>query len=100
MSTLYELMGVTQHFDTGRDYGAPQVVSYVVSRITPDDMFDEMFMLGIFFHDEVRGIWGKVDVLVDERDTLDYINKQVLSMYDAGQYRHCLLERVTKELGL
>ena len=70
-------------YDTGRDYGRPQVLDIEVPGLAGADDWD---VVPVFFRDDVRGIAGtvllfRIQIAGDER-----VGEAVLAEYDAGRY--------------
>ena len=72
-------------YETGRDYGAPQVLEITFPAITCD-AFDAAFISAeAFFIDAVRSISGRVKVFGADAN-VNSIGRAVLAEYDAGRY--------------
>ena len=74
-------------FNTGRDYGAPQVleITYIAPKNQSNDPF-EIELMTAHFIDSVRGISGQVNIFTNE-STYTKIGRAVLAEYDAGRYQ-------------
>lgn len=73
-------------YQTGRDYGAPQVLEISAPNAPTDDLAD-IELVSVTFVDRARHISGTVEVF-----TFDLLNEQklgraVLAEYDAGRYQ-------------
>jgi len=76
----------TISYETGRDYGAPQVLEITFPVITCD-LFDAAFVeVQAHFFDAVRGISGAVKVFGSDANA-NSIGRAVLTEYDAGRYQ-------------
>jgi hypothetical protein len=76
----------TIRYETGRDYGAPQVLEITFPEITCD-AFDAAFISAdAFFIDAARGISGRVKVFGNDANNAS-IGRAVLAEYDAGRYQ-------------
>lgn len=71
----------TYTYETGRDYGAPQILE-----ITAPSEFDQYALVSVDFDDAVRGIYGTVQILGFDV-TPFRIGSAVLAAYDVGQYQ-------------
>jgi len=69
-------------FNTGRDYGAPQVLEITA----PDNLTNDLQLIEAHFNDAARGISGIVEIL-DIQATPARIGREVLAEYDAGNYK-------------
>ncbi len=67
-------------YETGRDYGAPQILE-----ITAPAEFEQYELVSVDFDDPVRGISGTVQILGFDV-TPFRIGQAVLAAYDVGQY--------------
>lgn len=73
-------------YQTGRDYGAPQVLEITFPAVTMDS-FDAAFVnVTAHFVDAVRGISGTVNVFGNDANE-NSIGRAVLAEYDAGRYQ-------------
>jgi hypothetical protein len=76
----------TVFFETGRDYGAPQVLEITFPAVTVD-VFDAAFVdVHVQFVDAARGISGAVKVFGNDANE-NSIGRAVLAEYDAGRYQ-------------
>ena len=76
----------TISFETGRDYGAPQVLEITFPAVTVD-LFDAAFVdVHVQFVDAVRGLSGTVKVFGSDANA-NSIGRAVLAEYDAGRYQ-------------
>lgn len=76
----------TIQYETGRDYGAPQVLEITFPAVTMDS-FDAAFVdVTARFVDAVRGISGTVNVFGSDANE-NSIGRAVLAEYDAGRYQ-------------
>jgi hypothetical protein len=76
----------TISYETGRDYGAPQVLEITFPAITCD-LFDAAFVdVHVQFVDAARGISGAVKVFGNDANE-NSIGRAVLTEYDAGRYQ-------------
>lgn len=69
-------------FETGRDYGAPQVLEIKAPEVKTSDCQ----LVEVYFNDAVRGISGLVEIL-DINASPAQIGRAVLAEYDAGRYK-------------
>lgn len=69
-------------FNTGRDYGAPQILEIESPEVTTADLQ----LVEVYFNDAVRGISGLVELL-DIETTPNRIGRAVLAEYDEGRYK-------------
>jgi hypothetical protein len=73
-------------YETGRDYGVPQVLEITFPEITCD-AFDAAFISAdAFFIDAARNISGRVKVFGNDANE-NSIGRAVLAEYDAGRYQ-------------
>lgn len=72
----------TIKYQTGRHYGAPQVLEITV----PAKPADELADVAVAFADAARGIAGVVTVLGFELDSSFSLRAAVMREYDAGRY--------------
>jgi hypothetical protein len=72
----------TISYETGRDYGAPQVLEITFPAVATDDFQ----LVAVKFVDAARRISGIVEVF-DIDVTLAKIGRAVLAEYDAGRYQ-------------
>lgn len=75
-------------YNTGRDYGIPQILVIDVPDLLPEDMFDQVTVL---FDDEARNIAGAVKLMpIEFMSTGNFsysaLGAAVLREYDAGRY--------------
>ena len=76
----------TISYETGRDYGAPQVLEITFPEITCES-FDAAFISAdAFFIDAVRNISGRVKIFGNDANE-NSIGRAVLAEYDAGRYQ-------------
>lgn len=76
----------TVSYNTGRDYGAPQVLEITFPEITCD-AFDAAFIdVEAHFFDAARRISGRVKVFGNDANE-NSIGRAVLAEYDAGRYQ-------------
>jgi hypothetical protein len=75
-------------FNTGRDYGAPQVLEITYIAPTHIDDFDvsALDLMTAHFTDAARGISGQVSIFVKDATAVK-IGSAVLAEYDAGNYQ-------------
>jgi|688.fasta_scaffold96788_4 hypothetical protein len=69
-------------YETGRDYGAPQILEITFPAVTTDDFQ----LVAVKFDDAARRISGVVEIF-DIDVTPAKIGRAVLAEYDAGRYR-------------
>ena len=75
----------TIKYETGRDYGAPQVLE-ITFPVVVMDSFDAAFVdVTAHFVDTARGISGTVNVFGNDANE-NSIGRAVLAEYDAGRY--------------
>ncbi len=75
----------TIRYETGRDYGAPQILEITFTPIDWSDFDARTEFFPATFVDAARGISGTVSVFGnDATETL--IGRAVLAEYDAGRY--------------
>ena len=70
------------HYATGRDYGAPQVLTINAPQLPDDSIAD----VRVTFADAARNISGVVNLMAFECCTVDAMGAAVLREYDAGRY--------------
>lgn len=75
----------TIQYETGRDYGAPQVLEITFAPIDPYDFDAGTELFPVEFVDAVRGISGAVKVFGSDANE-NRIGRAVLAEYDAGRY--------------
>jgi len=75
-------------FNTGRDYGAPQVLEITYIAPTHINEFDNaaLDLMTAHFTDAARRISGQVSIFVKDATTAK-IGSAVLAEYDAGRYQ-------------
>ena len=75
-------------FNTGRDYGAPQVLEITYIAPTHINEFDNaaLDLMTAHFTDAARGISGQVSIFVKDATAVK-IGSAVLAEYDAGNYQ-------------
>lgn len=76
----------TIKYETGRDYGAPQILEITFPAIK-NDAIDAVFIsVTALFTDTARGISGAVKVFGNDANEWS-IGRAVLAEYDAGRYQ-------------
>lgn len=80
----------TFRHNTGRHYGAPQVLAITAPTLSPS--IDPAELVLVHFDDPARNIVGVVQVLACETGAYD-IGPAVLREYDHGRYREVSGER-------
>jgi hypothetical protein len=73
-------------YETGRDYGAPQVLEITFPAVTVDAIDAAFVEVQAHFFDAARGISGAVKVFGSDA-TANRIGRAVLAEYDAGRYQ-------------
>lgn len=76
----------TVKYETGRDYGAPQVLEITFPAVTTDPIDAVFVSVTAIFTDAVRGISGTVTVFGNDANEAS-IGRAVLAEYDAGRYQ-------------
>lgn len=71
----------TIKYQTGRDYGAPQVLEITIPALPADELAD----VDVSFIDDARGIVGVVTLMALQANHRE-IGAAVLREYDAGRY--------------
>lgn len=77
----------TVTYETGRDYGAPQVLEIAFPVIAADPVDATFISVTAIFTDAVRGISGTVTVFGNDANEAS-IGRAVLVEYDAGRYHN------------
>lgn len=72
---------MTIKYQTGRDYGTPQVLEINLPALPADELAD----VAVTFTDTARGIAGVVTLMAMEANPRE-IGRAVLREYDAGRY--------------
>jgi hypothetical protein len=75
----------TVRYETGRDYGAPQILEITFPAISADPVDSRFNEVQAHFVDAVRHISGTVKVFGNDANDHS-IGRAVLAEYDAGRY--------------
>lgn len=76
----------TIRYETGRDYGAPQVLEITAPDAPTDDLAD-IELVFVTFVDRARHISGTVEVFTFDLVSEQKLGRAVLAEYDAGRYQ-------------
>lgn len=76
----------TIQYETGRDYGAPQVLEISAPNAPIDDLADIELVL-VTFIDRARNVSGAVEVFTFDLLSEQKLGRAVLAEYDAGRYQ-------------
>ena len=76
----------TIRYETGRDYGAPQVLEITAPDAPTDDLAD-IELVSVTFVDRARHILGTVEVFTFDLVSEQKLGRAVLAEYDAGRYQ-------------
>jgi len=76
----------TIKYETGRDYGAPQVLEITFPDVTIDPIDAVFVNVTAHFVDTVRRISGTVTVFGNDANEAS-VGRAVLAQYDAGRYQ-------------
>ena len=82
----------TIKYETGRDYGAPQVLEISAPAAPTDDLAD-IELVPVSFSDSARGIAGTVEVFTFDLLSEQALGRAVLAEYDAGRYQAVTFKR-------